>query len=807
VQAKFSLICFLAGCHFSASALAGISTELESQPKLREFIAQLPIAFEENKGQVNPSVKFLARAPGYQIFLTERDAVIVLSNDRPGSLPAHSVEKTPLRNLNTVVKMQWSGASKGAKISGVEPLPYKTNYLRGSDSSAHIVGAQSHRQVKYESIYPGVDLVYYGNQHQLEYDLRLAPYAKSNQIRLRYKGVDHTSLTPEGALSLATASGKLSFLKPIAYQDIGGERRKVDASYTLAKNGEVGFKIGHYDESKPLVIDPILSYSSFLWGTEVTGIAVDIYGNAYVVGYIQSTDMPSTAGYQRTLAGTIDAFVMKIDPSGKNLVYSTYLGARRATTFGKNIAIDPAGNAYITGKTDSASFPVTAGTYQSVFATGASFVTKLNSSGSALSYSTFVNGSSISAISVDNSGNAYLAGEIKSITTSPGAFHPTNANSAYFAPFVAKLNSTGNATLYATYLCDGGTTEGIRGMAVDQAGNAHLTGVSVGCIPSVNAIQPAMRGGYDAFVTKLNSSGTALVYSTYLGGQADDFGNAIAVDAWGTVAVGGMTYSDNFPVTAGALQANKGYAHASVSNAFVTRINSAGTALEFSTYFGGRWCLKAGVNSCLIIGSDGIESATAIAIDEAGYVLVGGFATSAEFPQKDPIQAISAGGDEWRSPFVAKFRPDGKALAYSVVLGGRGQNQRLNGLAVDVAGNAYAVGMNGSTSNYPVTGGALRSTGSAYIFKLSTGKYPTTLQSSANPSVAGQTIVLTANVLSTIYGGVVNFTAGDTVLGTASVNDGTASIAVTLPAGVHKISASYSGDGKVSPLFLQTVNP
>jgi len=271
--------------------------------------------------------------------------------------------------------------------------------------------------------------------------------------------------------------------------------------------------------------------------------------------------------------------------------------------------------------------------------------------------------------------------------------------------------------------------------------------------------------------------------------------------------VAGMTYSNDFPSTEGAFQPRKGYANASVSNAFIAKFDSTGATLRYSSYLGGRWCLTSGVYSCLSMGSDGIDAASAVAVDAAGYAYVGGFATSVEFPQADPIQAVGPGGDEHRTPFVAKVTPSGDRLIYSVVLGARAQDERLNGLAVDRNGNAYAVGDNGwASSDYPITSAPLKSTGGTFIFKLSTGKYPTTLQSSLNPATSTQSVTFTATVLNATPGGTVTFMDGSSSLGTASVVNGAAAFTTTLPAGVHKITAVYSVDGKVSPVLIQTVN-
>lgn len=769
-----------------------------------DMLAALPLAFEENKGQADPSVKFSARVPGYDLYLTSSEAVFVVNSKRRDKPAPTGQAKGAGAMTPAVVRMRFAGANKSAAVTGLDPFDYQTSYLRGPDTEKHLTGIASHRRVRYSSIYPGVDVVYYGKHQQLEYDLHVAPGAGTEQIRLQFDGVKRVALAAGGKLRLLTTAGEMEFLAPVAYQDIDGQRRAVASRYTLAANGGIGFVIGQYDRTKPLVIDPILSYSSFLWGSTANGIAVDPAGNAYVVGYLNTTDLPATGGYQTGLLGDIDAYVVKLDSAGKR-VYATYLGVRRSQTLGEHIAIDGSGNAYITGTTNSASFPVTTGAYQATYAAGGSFVTKLNATGSALAYSTFFNYSKIAGIAVDASGNAYLAGMSASIATTPGAYLRSISGNA---PFVAKLNASGSATAYATYLSDGGTSEELRAIAIDASGNAYLTGRSVGAIPSMNGYQAYLAGGYDAFVTKLDATGSALLYSTYLGGAANDVGNGIAVDALGQVHVAGTTNSSNFPVTAGVFQPAKGHADPSVSNAFIAKLGANGDDLIYSSYLGGRWCLQPGVYSCMSMGGDGVDGATEVAVDGAGYAYVGGFATSVLFPQVDLIQPVSQGGDESRAPFVAKVRPDGAKLVYAIVLGARAQDEKLNGLAIDANGSAYAVGYNGwATSDYPVTAAPLMATGSAFIFKLSTGKYPTTVRPTWDMTTQRDEVTLTADLLTATPGATVTFYDGETVLGTVAAESGSASLVTVLPAGLHKITAVHSADGIRSPVFVKQIYP
>jgi hypothetical protein len=798
---SFALLCMARDSWASSPA---IEPEGSRGATIQALTKALPLVFERNQGQADASVMFVSRGLGYQFFLTRQEAVMVLENREAARSRPEGATTGPERQA-AVVRMRFEGSNPEPAVEGLERLGFTTNYFIG-DAERHVTGIANHAKVKYSAIYPGIDLVFYGNREELEYDLIVAPHAGPERIAFSLAGAEQVSVSG-GELRVRTSAGDLMYRKPVAYQTIGGKRTRVDVEYVLADNGGVRFRLGKYDTNEQLIIDPILSYSSFLYGHTTTGVAVDSAGNTYAVGSTTVSELPLVGGYKTTLNGSQDAYLVKIDPTGTRLLYATYLGVRRSVTSGHGVAIDASGNAYLVGRTNSTTFPVTTGAYQTTSTGNAAFVTKLNAAGNALVYSTYFNGASPVAIAVDAAGNAYLTGNTTgSIVTTSGAFQPVARG--LNAPFVAKLNAAGSAMVYATYLGGSGSDEA-KGLAVDTSGQVHVTGLARSIdFPTSNAFQPAPRGGKEAFLAKLNPTGTALVYSTYLGGTADDVGNGVAVDGKGQAHVAGMTYSNDFPVTAGAFQFSKGHSDGRISNAFITKFNSGGTAVLYSSYLGGKWCLTGGVYSCFSLGGDGIDAATAVAVDAAGYAYLGGYATSVEFPQTDPIQAIGPGGDELRSPFVAKVRPKGDRLVYSVVLGGRGQDERLNGLAVDRDGNAYAVGDNGGAmSDYPVTAAPLKATGNTFIFKLGTGKYPTTLQSSSNPASSTRAVTFTASVLNATPGGTVTFRNGSSVLGTAPAVDGAATFTTLLPIGVHKITAVYSVDGKVSPVFIQTVNP
>jgi hypothetical protein len=474
----------------------------------------------------------------------------------------------------------------------------------------------------------------------------------------------------------------------------------------------VGFAVGAHDPSRPLVIDPVvLSYSTYLGGSYVdTGhaIAVDGDGNAYVAGETGSTNFPTTAGaFQTALGDGGDAFVTKLNATGTALIYSTYLGGN-GNDYGYGIAVDGGGNAYVTGTTTSTNFPTTPGAFQTVNGGGLSdaFVTQLNADGTALVYSTYLGGSGQDegfGIAVDGGGNAYVTGSTSStdFPTTPGAFQTTLASS-FGNAFVTKLTPDGTALAYSTYLGGYGTDVG-RAIAVDGAGNACVTGGtgSTNFPTTPGAFQPTLGGTFNAFVTQLSADGTALIYSTYLGGSGSDQGFGIAVDGMGNAYVTGSTNSINFPTTPGAFQTTKGSILA--TNVFVTQLSADGTTLTYSTYLGGT----------------NVDIGLGIAVDGAGNAYVTGWTGSTDFPTTPNAFQTESGGSY--DVFVTKLSTDGTALVYSTYLGGNDADWGY-AIAVDGAGSAYVTGYTNS-SNFPTTPGAFQTTrtGSqnAFVTKLS----------------------------------------------------------------------------------------
>jgi len=617
--------------------------------------------------------------------------------------------------------MQLRGANKQPKASGEQELPGKSNYFIGSDPSKWRRNVPTFAKVRYSEMYPGIDLVYYGQGQQLEYDFVVAPHADATPIRLGFEGSAQPSISADGDLVLQTeeGGGQVRLRKPVAYQLVNGSRQKVGAEFTLSEAHEVSFKLGHYDVEQPLVIDPVLTYSTYLGGNGFgddigLAIAVDSLGNAYVAGMTSSPTFPTANPFQPANAGgDTDAFVAKLNSAGSGLVYSTYLGGLGGDQ-AQGIAVDTSGNAYITGYTYSTNFP-TANPFQPVLRGGRdAFVAKLNSTGSGLLYSTYLGGSAEDrslGIAIESSGNATIAGFTES-SNFPTVNPLQSALGGDGDAFVTKLNAAGSALLYSTYL-GGSFAEEIRGIALDSFGNATVTGFTNSTnFPTANAIQPALAGGSDAFVTRLNASGSSLLYSTYLGGSGEEKGRGIAVDASGNAYVTGVTNSTNFP-TVNAFQS----ANAGSSDTFVTKLNAAGSTLVYSTYLGG---------SGPIDRTEGVDDAWAIAVDAAGNAYVTGSTTSTNFPTVNPSQPALRQGDGGPDVFITKFNAAGSALLYSTYFGGK-MDDFAYGIAVKDTGDGgsiYVTGLTGST-DFPVVN-AMQPTkiegGDAIILRISSSR-------------------------------------------------------------------------------------
>lgn len=660
-----------------ADGAASRGKEAVPSPQAQSLTPGLPFRFEINRGQLADDVEFLARGQGYGLYLTRDSATLRLLRGQRGA------ELDP-----ATLTLRLVGAT-AVKPRGVNVLPGHSSYFVGNDSSRWRSGVESYTRVRYDQLLPGVSMVYYGTDGQaLEYDLELDAGVDPQGIELAFEGAEAMHVAADGAAVLRlVGGGEVRQSPPVSYQlDGAGRRVQVASRYEQRGGLRLGFSVGAYDTTRPLVIDPAVAYATYLGGDgfeDTYGVAVDAIGNVYVVGQTTSTIFSTSAPYQVHLSGFSDAFVSKINPGGTAFVYSTFLGGS-GSEFGYGVAADAAGNAYVAGLTTSANFP-TAGALQPAYGGGSQdgFVTKLTPNGSALTYSTYLGGAGddyVGGISLDTSNDAFLIG-----TTSSGNFPVLGAFQPLLAgvndAFVAKLNALGSALSYSTYL-GGSSNESGASIRVNGAGEAFVTGATSSLnFPTASAFQPARAGtsGFDAFVTRLGASGSSVIYSTYLGGASTDRGASIAIDAASNAYVTGDTNSIAFP-TAAAYQA----ALAGSTDAFVSKLNSAGSSLVYSTYLGGS-AADVGLGIRLDAGNSAL--------------VVGSTASSANFPLLAPTQNVYGGGTS--DGFVAKLTPAGAALGFSTYVGGSAPD-RATAITTDVAGNAYVVG-NTQSTNLPLT--------------------------------------------------------------------------------------------------------
>jgi RHS repeat-associated protein len=706
---------------------------------------QLPLSFEPNVGQTDSLVDFLSRGVGYTLFLTPGEAVLSLEQPAGATASPDAPAEAPVANT---LRMQLVGSNPRAVATGSDELVAKSNYLTGNDPRQWHTDVPNYAGVRYHGVYDGVDLTYYGNQGQLEYDFVIAPQANPGSIAFRFAGADRPEIDPSGNLVLHTPGGDVMQHAPVIYQDGNGSRQVVTGSYTLRDDGTVGFTVGPYDATRPLVIDPVLSYSTYLGGSgseTARGVTVDASGNVYVVGATGSVNFPMVNPVQGSNRGGTDTFVVKLNAAGTALLYSTYLGGD-GDDGASGVAVDATGNVYLAGDTISGNFPTTAGAFQPSFGgnlggrvrAGDGFVAKLNPAGNSLIYATYLGGSFndfANRIAVDDSGNASVTGTTASANfpTTPGAFQRTFGGD--LDGFVAKVNPTGSALVYSTYL-GGNQLEIVRGFAVDAAGNAYVSGSTAsGNFPATaGAFQTSFAGGDngvgggagegDAFVTKLNPTGSALVYSTYLGGSANEQGTGLTVDAQGNAYAVGITRSTNFP-TQNPFQATLRGSW----DSFVTKLNAAGSALVYSTYLGGTT-------------NDEILD---VKVDAAGSAVLVGETNATDFPTVNPTQPSNRGDLDG---FITKLSPPGSALIYSSYLGGSGTDEAY-AVALDNAGNVYVVG-NTSSANFPTARplqGALSGSSDAFVSKFGIAPPAISVRSPSNGTAfpPGTSVLVSGN--------------------------------------------------------------
>ncbi len=667
---------------------------------------QLPRYFVENRGQLDQQVLYYTKGSGHAVFFTSSEVVFSLlkpmrpqvdagvrpSRQKPAaqalgrtneellrlcggqatisrqSLGGHAWGRQP-----TVVRMQPVGMNQKVKVRPLAIQEHRVNYFSGNDLQECLTDIPTYQAVLYEEAYKGIDLKFYGNQRQMEYDIVVKPGADPGQVRFAYQGVERFEVTPKGDLALHLPDGgELLHKKPLIYQEIAGTRVAREGRYQVQGDGArltCGFELAAYDRTHPLVIDPVLVYSTYLGGSGFdagNAVAVDASGCAYITGYTYSGDFPKrTSG-----TATADVFVAKLNAAGNGLVYVTFLSSSAGDEEGNGIAVDFEGNAVVTGYTNSSNFPLKNPFQAAMKGASDAFVAKINAAGNALVYSSFLGGDYEDAgyaIAVDQEGNAYVTGE-------------TANQLGYRDVLAAKIDPAG-ALIYSVSL-NGSNDEVGRGIAVDRDGNAYLTGGtnSTDFPTTPGAFQTKHGGGWDAFVAKLNPAGET-VYATYLGGSGDDQGRGIALDPEGGVCVTGFTESVDFPTHNAMQPARKG-----ATDAFVTRFTPPGTALVYSTY----------------LGEGYQDEGNALALDAKGNAYVAGSSL---------VPGTSETPAGFFDAFVTQIDPTGRRFAATYLLGGS-DDDWANGVAVDSAGNLYVTGETWS-GDFP-TKGAYQATPGAW---------------------------------------------------------------------------------------------
>ncbi len=662
-------------------------------------VADLPMTFEPNVGQTDERVAFMSRAAGYGVFLTPDALVLALPRSagvepdaaakaRQEPLEPHDAAKArPEPFALAALQMRLVGANPSTPV-GEEELETKTNYFVGNDPDRWHTDVPNFARVRYPDVYPGVDLVYHGAGRSLEYDVVVAPDADPSAVAVEWEGADSATVDGSGNLELVVDGAELRQQAPVLYQEDGsGARQPVSGAFRALGGGRFGVDVGEYDRTRPLVVDPVLTYVYDVDGTywDISqGVAVDSTGATYIAGWTHSRNLPTSLGYDATFNGGSDAFVAKINPAGNAVVYCTYLGGYSEES-ANEIALDSSGAAFVGGDTQSDDFPMRASLDNIFNGISDAFVTKIGPTGDSLIYSTYLGGNGLDevwGVASDGSGAVYVVGN-----TFSSDFPTVNAyDSTYHAgdAFVTKLRPFLSAAIppyhvqieYSTFL--GGTsTDDASDVAVDASGAAVVVGTTASSDFPRTGHTPAFNGLWDAFVTKLSPSGSALTYSTLLGGSGSDYADGIAIGADGSLYVVGGTESADYPTTAGAYDrtSNGGF------DLFVTKLRPASFpnppyVIAYSTYLGGS-------------GNEG-NNFNGIAVDSSGAAVVVGTSRSADYPM---FLAIDPTPDEEGNIVVTKLRPAGNGLVYSTFLSGDQVFTEGTNVAVDASGAAYATGI------------------------------------------------------------------------------------------------------------------
>ncbi len=745
----------MAGTNGRDVAAAAAPTSANSA-ELANAYRRSGLSFQQNEGQTDPQVRYLARGAGYALFLTPQQAVIALRNSpapRSNRDPRMRPVRQPRNDEGPVIQLQLAGANASPAMTGVDPLPGHVNYFTGSDSKNWRTNVPSFSEVKYQSVYPGIDLVFYGNQRRLEYDLIVAPGADPNQIAFDIRGTKNLHINAKGDLAMQVAHGEVDLQKPTIFQGRDGQRKQIAGNYVIAENGTVKVVVDKYDATQPLVIDPVLDYSTFLGGSAdeiANGIAVDAAGDAFVTGTTLSTDFPTAgagATFQSTSKSTPAVFVAEFSPTAAApLLNSTYLSGSGGEE-GTAIAVDASGNIYVTGQTFSTDYPTNGKAVIPSPLTandaGTAFLTVLN--GSTLVYSSYLGGTEGDegwGVAADANGQAYVTGQAYpsgfNLGTA-GTFNGTltNANGSAFVARIDTTTSGASSLAYYTFLSGSGAglfnpggfpAEVAFAVAVDSSQNAYVTGYTTSqdypttsAAANPNTFQPTISyvpvNGV-VFLTEVNTATTgtpSLVYSSFVasptsGGTGDiAFGIALGPTA-GVAYLAASVTSPGYPSTPTSFQPALASANGNGAITLINTTASGAGALQYSTFFGG----------------NGGDTTTGIKVDSTGIVYASGNTSSADLPFS-PGAFITTRTNLNGEGYVLKLNPGGNGVAdrlYASYLGGSGDgadSDLAQGIAIDSSNNGYVTGQTVS-SDFPHTAGvaftSLNGPSDAYVTKL-----------------------------------------------------------------------------------------
>ena len=766
----FILLCVLSSnCVFAADSIYN-NTSLADSSSIQAELVNCDIPFIENEGQQNSQADYYANTLYGTAYITSDGITHVIGVNESDYV------------VLTEQFLDANGNTLTTNSQGVDKSNITINSYTGNDSTNWYTGVTTYNQVSLGEIYDNISVVLKATGGNVEKFFYLEPGADINDIIIEILGATSLEILDDGSLTIYTTNGTVNMSTPVGYQD----DNDVNASYQILSNNTYGFTVENYDPNKTIIIDPTLTYSTYLGGSSGDcgyGIDVDEDGNIYITGFTYSSDFQVTDdAYQSTSDGYCDVFVSVFNNTG-NLMYSTYLGGSNIDS-GYDVAVDADGNIYITGQTYSPNFPVTSDAYQSTIAGGYvdTFVSVFNSTGN-LIYSTYLGGNSYDegcGVAVDKDGNIYITGQTYSsnFPVTSDAYQSTCSSSG---AFISMFNSTGNLS-YSTYL--GGSYDDFgSGVAVDADGNIYITGgTSSTDFPVTNdAYQSTPGGSTDTFISVFNSS-KDLSYSTYLGGNFYDVGSGVAVDAEGNFYITGGTSSTDFPVTSDAYQSTYGGGD---GDAFVSVFNSTGN-LTYSTYLGR--------NNC--------EGGNGVAVDADGNIYITGFTNSKDFPvTPDGYPQYNVGNDD-DDAFISVFNGAGN-LIYSTCLEGTNYDYG-SGVAVDKDGNIYITG-NTSSTDFPVTSDAYQDTNQGqsdvFVSVFSSVKKDTIITMVNVSGFKGQTVTLIATLKdqdgTPLNGETVEFLVNGVSVGTAVTDaSGVATLHYTIiqDPGTYSITVSYAGN-------------